>query len=267
MGEALTFLGKNSVFPLIISFLCALVVGPVVIPWLTKLKFGQQILEEGPAWHKEKSGTPTMGGIIFIFGILVSVIVAGFVKFDMHLIMSFLVALGFGVIGFIDDYIKVVKKRNLGLVAWQKLILQSALSIIYVLVLNNLGELDTKIIIPFLGTSVNMPWWLYIPFILVVVVGTVNSVNLTDGLDGLATSITIVVALFFAIAGSLFLKTSTVIFSSALFGGLVAFLIFNHYPAKVFMGDTGSLFLGGAISVLAISLKMPLIIIIVGFVY
>ncbi len=253
--------------PLLIAFGVSAVLAPVMIPWLRKLKFGQQILEDGPIWHKNKQGTPTMGGIVFIIGIAIAAIVAMLVKFDISLLMMIIVSSGFGAIGFVDDYIKVVKKRNLGLVAWQKLILQSALSILYVFVLNKTGSLSTEIVVPFMENTIKMPWWLYIPFILFVVVGTVNSVNLTDGLDGLATSITIVVAAFFGIIAFLLGNNPTLFFAAALVGGLIAFLIFNHYPAKVFMGDTGSLFLGGAISVMAVGLKMPLILVIVGFVY
>ncbi len=270
MNNDLFFTYNNAVLaliPLAIAFLVTVVAAPVMIPWLHKLKFGQQILEDGPVWHKKKQGTPTMGGLTFILGTAVASVVGLLVNFDVHLMMMLLIAAGFGLIGFVDDYIKVVKKRNLGLTAWQKLILQSALSIIYVLVLNKTGDLSTEILIPFVNKSIDMPWWLYIPFILFVVVGTVNSVNLTDGLDGLATSITIVAAVFFAAAGFGLGNEAAMYFSAALVGGLLAFLIFNHYPAKVFMGDTGSLFLGGAVSVLAIGLKMPLILIIVGFVY
>ena len=253
--------------PLIVAFLVGIASAPVLIPWLHKLKFGQQILEDGPVWHKNKQGTPTMGGMIFILATAVASIVAIAVKADIHLIMMLLVSCGFGVIGFVDDYIKVVKKRNLGLTASQKLVLQAALSVIYVLVLNKTGDLSTEIVIPFMSKTILMPWWLYIPFILFVVIGTVNSVNLTDGLDGLATSITIVVALFFGVVAFFLKNEATVYFASAIIGGLIAFLIFNHYPAKVFMGDTGSLFLGGAVSVMAVGLKMPLMLVIAGFVY
>lgn len=256
-----------AIIPLLIAFGVAAVIAPVLIPWLHRLKFGQQILEDGPSWHKNKQGTPTMGGFIFMAGVAVAAIVALFVKFDVHLLMLLLVSLGFGAVGFIDDYIKVIKKRNLGLVAWQKLILQSALAIVYVFVLNKMGNLSTDIVIPFMDKTISIPWWLYIPFILFVVVGTVNSVNLTDGLDGLAASITVVVAVFFGIVAFLLDNDAICFFASSLVGGLIAFLIFNHYPAKVFMGDTGSLFLGGAISVMAVGLKMPLILVIAGFVY
>ena len=253
--------------PLMVSFLTSVVTAPVIIPWLHKLKFGQQILEDGPVWHKNKQGTPTMGGIIFILGVSVAAIVTLLAKFDIHYFMLYAVSLGFGIIGFVDDYIKVVKKRNLGLTALQKLVLQAALSIIYVYVLNVTGNLSTEIIIPFSKTTINFPWLLYIPFILFVVVGTVNSVNLTDGLDGLATSVTIAVTVFFASMAAILGSPATVFFATSVVGGLLAFLIFNHHPAKVFMGDTGSLFLGGVVSVMAVGLKMPLILVIAGFVY
>lgn len=255
------------ILPMLIAFLVAAVLGPVMIPWLTKLKFGQEILEIGPNWHKKKAGTPTMGGFMFIAGVCVSAGVALLANFDIRLAMMLLIAVGFGLIGFVDDYVKVVKKRNLGLTAKQKFALQAILSVIYIIVLKETGNLDTKIIIPFVKTTLELPWWLYIVFILFVVTGTVNAVNLTDGIDGLATSITVVVSLFFAIAAVLFKSSGEAIFAMAVLGGCLGFLMFNKHPAKVFMGDTGSLFLGGAISVMAVGMGMPLILIICGFVY
>ncbi len=254
----------------IIVFLIALsvtlITGPVIIPWLRKLKFGQQILEEGPSWHQKKSGTPTIGGLMFILGVAISCVVAILVKADEKLLIMLVTALGFGAVGFIDDYIKVVKKRNLGLTALQKFLLQAILAVGYVVALNLTGNLDTKIIIPFTSLAITLPWSVYVIFILFVILGTVNAVNLTDGLDGLATSITIVVSLFFAIVGHIF-SQSTAYFSLSVLGGCIGFLFFNKYPAKVFMGDTGSLFLGGAISVIAVGMEMPLILVIAGFVY
>ncbi len=258
---------KEILLPLLIAFAVSVVLAPVFIPWLRKLKFGQQILEDGPKWHEKKSGTPTMGGMIFIAGVAVSTLVALLVKFDLHLLMMFLVALGFGVIGFIDDYVKVIKKQNQGLTAPQKFMLQVVLSVIYILVMNYTGDLNTEIFIPFTGISWEMPWWLYIPFTLIVITGTVNAVNLTDGLDGLATSITAVVTLFFAIIGVAYASSAVTIFAAAVLGGCLGFFLFNRYPAKVFMGDTGSLFLGGAVTVMAVGMKMPLILVIAGFVY
>lgn len=264
----IAFFGRYMFVPVLISFAVTAIIGPFLIPWLHKLKFGQEIREEGPAWHQKKSGTPTMGGIMFITGTVVACIIAIISGgFDINLVMMLLISLGFGAIGFIDDYIKVVKHRNLGLTAAQKFLLQCVLAAVYVVVLNIMGELNTEIIIPFVGFTVHMPWWLYIPFIIIVVTGTVNAVNLTDGLDGLAASITVVTALFFAVAAFMTGSLGAITFAGAVAGGCIGFLIYNHYPAKVFMGDTGSLFLGGAVSVLAVGMKMPLVLVIAGFVY
>ena len=269
MSQLIKYFTENYIYliPLVLSLMAVVVTGPVFIPWLTKLKFGQQILEIGPNWHKKKAGTPTMGGVMFIFGTVLAMIVALIIKFDIRLMMMLLVSVGFGIIGFVDDYVKVVKKRNLGLTAKQKFALQAILAVIYIIVLKETGHLSTEIIIPFMEKTVHMPWWLYIVFILFVVTGTVNAVNLTDGLDGLCTSITCMVALFFMAAGAIFSDDSAVYFASAILGGLLGFLKFNKHPAKVFMGDTGSLFLGGVISALAVGMKLPLILIIAGFVY
>lgn len=250
-----------------VAFAVTAVIAPVMIPYLRRLKFGQQILEDGPKWHEKKSGTPTMGGISFIAGVCVAMAAALLAEFDLKLLVMAAVSLGFGAIGFIDDYIKVVKKRNLGLTASQKFLMQAVLAAVYVLILQKTGELSCGIIIPFTGIEFDMPWWLYVPFILIVVTATVNAVNLTDGLDGLASSVTVVVTLFFAAAAVLVGASDSAYFALAVCGGCVGFLLYNRYPAKVFMGDTGSLYLGGAVSVLAIGLKMPLVLIIAGFVY
>ena len=251
----------------IMSILITLVTGPVLIPWLHKLKFGQQILEDGPKWHEKKNGTPTMGGIMFIIATVVSVVVAILIKRNIKLLIMLLVTLGFGLIGFIDDYVKVVKKRNMGLTAAQKFLLQAFLSLAYIFVLKLSGNLTSEIIIPFVEKTIIMPWWLYFVFIMFVVCGTVNAVNLTDGLDGLAASITVIVSLFFVLAAIMVGDNAAGYLAIAVAGGCIGFLRFNKYPAKVFMGDTGSLFLGGAISVLAVGLQMPLILAIAGFVY
>lgn len=251
----------------LIAFGVTAIIAPVLIPYLRKLKFGQQILEDGPKWHEKKSGTPTMGGLSFIGGVCVAMAVALAVKFDIKLLVMTAVSLGFGAIGFIDDYIKVVKKRNLGLTASQKFLMQAVLAAVYVVVLQKTGELSCEIIIPFVGTELNLPWWLYIPFVLIVVTATVNAVNLTDGLDGLASSVTVIVTLFFGVMAAIFNSPGSAYFALAVCGGCVGFLLYNKYPARVFMGDTGSLYLGGAISVLAVGLKMPLVLIIAGFVY
>ena len=274
--EVLTGQMMSSLLAFVVALVVTLVFGPVFIPWLRKLKFGQEIREEGPKWHQKKSGTPTMGGIMFIVGIAAAILVTTIIfavngnldKTYARCILLFVISLGFGIIGFIDDYIKVVKKRNLGLTASQKFIMQVVLAAIYVVVLYVMGVLDTAIKIPFTSIEWTMPLWLYIPFVMFIVVGVVNAVNLTDGLDGLASSITVIVGLFFAFASYIaFSEYGMTVFSMALVGGLLGFLWYNKYPAKVFMGDTGSLFLGAAVALMAIDLKMPIFLILVGFVY
>ena len=263
---------------LVLAFAITAVLGPAFIKWLHKLKYGQEIREEGPAWHQKKTGTPTMGGIMFIVGIGVSVIISTIISAVngtltptvMKALILYIVSLGFGVVGFIDDYIKVVKKRNLGLTAIQKFLLQLAFAAAYVVIMYLMGMLRTDVVIPFVKYPVTLPIWLYIPFVMFVVVGTVNAVNLTDGLDGLASSVTVVASLFFALYAFLRISAPEVgvsIYSMAIVGGLCGFLLFNKYPAKVFMGDTGSLFLGGALALIAADLNMHLYLIIVGFVY
>ena len=264
-----------SLYPLLCAFGITALVGPSFIPWLRKLKFGQEIREEGPAWHQKKSGTPTMGGIMFIAGIAVAVIsafligmFAGNSGFDMQKsLLAFAVSAGFGAVGFADDFIKVVKKRNLGLRALPKFSLQLAFFAAYLIILNIMGELRPQILIPFVGVNIAMPMWLYVIFAMFVVTGTVNAVNLTDGIDGLATSVTIPVAVFFSICAYMVGETGISAFGLAVAGGLFGFLIYNRHPAKVFMGDTGSLFLGGAVAVMAIALEMHIFIVIAGFVY
>ena len=262
--------------PFLIAFAVTAAVGPVFIPWLHKLKFGQEIREEGPKWHQKKSGTPTMGGIMFIAGIgiaMIAVTLIAYFKGTLNTgtakgILIFAVALGFGIVGFIDDYIKVVKKRNLGLTAIQKFGLQLLMTAIYVVASYFMNTLNTTVIIPFVNLSAELPIWIYIPFVMFVMVGVVNAVNLTDGLDGLASSVTLVEAAFFTLAAFLcFKETGVSMFAAALMGGMAGFLIFNHYPAKVFMGDTGSLFLGGAVALMAIDMGIEIFLIIVGFVY
>ncbi|MCD8390219.1 MAG: phospho-N-acetylmuramoyl-pentapeptide-transferase [Firmicutes bacterium] len=259
-----------------VSFAVTAALGPIFIPWLHKLKFGQEIREEGPKWHQKKSGTPTMGGIMFIVGtgaaiLVTSVIAAVKGGFDAKVskgIVLFAVSLGFGAIGFVDDYIKVVKKRNLGLTAIQKFLLQVILAAVYIAAMYAIKELNPQIIIPFTDIVWDVPMWLYIPIVMFIVVGAVNAVNLTDGLDGLASSVTVVVTLFFALAAYLiFNELGDAMFAAAVMGGLIGFLIYNHYPAKVFMGDTGSLFLGAVAAFLSIDLGLHLFLIIVGFVY
>ncbi len=256
------------------AFVVAAINGIFLIPLLHRLKFGQEIREEGPKWHQTKSGTPTMGGFIFIIAQVVALVIGVFV-FGIYkeseavkgVVIVTLTALGFGAIGFVDDYIKVILKRNLGLKAGQKFSLQFLVALGFSVWLVSSGIIDTKVVIPFTDILINLNYFVYIPFIIVVMLAAVNSVNLTDGLDGLAACITLVVSVFYCISSSVVGNTAVVLFSSTLIGGLLGFLIYNKFPAKVFMGDTGSLFLGGAVAAMAIYMKNPLLLLIVGFVY
>ena len=255
-----------SVFmPVIISFLISVVFCPILIPFLRKLKFGQTEREEGPQSHLKKNGTPTMGGLVILASILLtSLIYIG--KFTEILPVLFM-TLGFGLIGFLDDYIKVVKKRSLGLTPLQKMALQFIVTGVFIYYYFKIAGLDTSIKIPFVsGDGFVMPTWLFIIFVFIVVLGTVNGVNFTDGLDGLASGVTVIVATFFTIA-ALSLNPSMTPITGAVVGSLLGFLLFNTYPARVFMGDTGSLALGGFVSSIALMLPMPLFIVIIGLIY
>lgn len=255
-----------SVFmPVIISFLISVVFCPILIPFLRKLKFGQTEREEGPQSHLKKNGTPTMGGLVILASILLtSLIYIG--KFTEILPVLFM-TLGFGLIGFLDDYIKVVKKRSLGLTPLQKMALQFVVTGVFIYYYFKIAGLDTSIKIPFVsGDGFVMPTWLFIIFVFIVVLGTVNGVNFTDGLDGLASGVTVIVATFFTIA-ALSLNPSMRPITGAVVGSLLGFLLFNTYPARVFMGDTGSLALGGFVSSTALMLHMPLFIVIIGLIY
>ena len=255
-----------SVFmPVIISFLISVVFCPILIPFLRKLKFGQTEREEGPQSHLKKHGTPTMGGLVILASILLtSLIYIG--KFTEILPVLFM-TLGFGLIGFLDDYIKVVKKRSLGLTPLQKMALQFIVTGVFIYYYFKIAGLDTSIKIPFVsGDGFVMPTWLFIIFVFIVVLGTVNGVNFTDGLDGLASGVTVIVATFFTIA-ALSLNPSMTPITGAVVGSLLGFLLFNTYPARVFMGDTGSLALGGFVSSIALMLHMPLFIVIIGLIY
>lgn len=255
----------------LISFaVTALVGGKVILPALRRLKAGQAIREEGPKWHMTKAGTPTMGGLMFMLGIFVAILIAGWenmMQGDFSHLYVYLFALVFGVIGFLDDYEKVKKKQNLGLTALQKFVLQLAAAVAFLMLMRYEGLLSPNLYIPFVNVSIPLNWPIYMVFAAFVVVGTVNAVNLTDGLDGLATSVTLPVALFYTVVSVWWGYTQLGIVAAAMVGGLVAFLLFNAYPAKTFMGDTGSLFLGGAIAGMAFAFDMPLILLPIGIVY
>ncbi len=248
----------------IIAFGIAALLGPVAIPILHRLKFGQEIREIGPSWHKKKSGTPTMGGFIFIISVIITTLV--FIR-DTKVLLVLLFSLAFGVIGFIDDFIKVILKRNLGLTEKQKSLLQILCALIFVFVSLGKGIVDTSIAIPFAKEAVALPYYIYVPFVLFVIVGATNSVNLTDGVDGLATCVTIVVCAFFALVSYRMARLDMAGFCIINLAALLGFLIFNIHPAKVFMGDTGSLYLGGVICFTSIVLKLPIILIIAGGIY
>ncbi len=252
----------NLILSFFAAFIIAALLGIWLIPLLHRLKFGQQIRDEGPSWHEKKSGTPTMGGIIFI----AAVVLAGLIfAFSQKSVAVLVCALLFGAVGFIDDFIKVVKKRNLGLTAIQKFSMQLVISIAYTVYLLYTGAISSELLIPFAG-SVDFGLF-FIPLVIFVMLATVNSVNLTDGLDGLASFITLAVALFFALSAKKLGFSDIQILCIALCGAICGFLIYNAHPAKVFMGDTGSLFLGGFISAAAIMLGMELFLLISGFVY
>ena len=248
---------------------CALtgVIGYLLLPVLRALKAGQSIREIGPTWHNSKAGTPMMGGLMFIFGAIL--IVAGNIFFmeDYSVLFVLALALCFGFVGFLDDFTKIKYKRNLGLTSIQKAALQAAVSALFLYVMFRTGAMSTELYIPFVDLSFTLHPLVYIFFSMFVMVGCVNAVNLTDGVDGLCGSVTIPVMIFFTVAALALGKYDLAILPASLAGGLAAYLVYNWHPAKVFMGDTGSLFLGGAVCALAFALEMPLILILVGIVY
>ena len=256
---------------LIVSFVVTAVVGKLLIPALVRLKAGQSIKEIGPTWHMSKQGTPTMGGLMFIIGIGVAILIfgwSGMLEGDFTHLYVYLFALVFGVIGYIDDYEKVKHHQNTGLTSIQKFLLQLAAAIVFLCLMRYEGMLSPNLYIPFFHTHIVMNWVVYLIFAAFVIVGTVNAVNITDGVDGLSSSVTVPVAAFFAILGYVWSGyTQLGVFGGAMVGGLFGFLLYNRYPAKVFMGDTGSLFLGGAVAALAFAYDMPLILLLVGIVY
>jgi len=250
---------------ILISFTITIILGPVVIPLLKRHKIGQNVRDDGPQTHLAKSGTPTMGGVIMLIALLITTITSGKLNKDMYILL--ISTFGFGLIGFVDDYLKVVNQRSLGLKPYQKLIGQIILAVMLAIYQSNTSMLGTKIIVPFSSNRYLDLGMLYVPFIAFVVVGTVNSVNLTDGLDGLASGVTLIVLSFFGLVALNWGMDSISVFSAALTGACLGFLIYNAYPAKVFMGDTGSMALGGAVAAIAILLNLPLMIPIVGGIY
>ncbi|HEX3039022.1 MAG TPA: phospho-N-acetylmuramoyl-pentapeptide-transferase [Caproiciproducens sp.] len=269
----------NSVWILaaaILSFLITALLGKWMVPFLHKINFGQTIREVGPKWHRKKNGTPTMGGFMFIIGIVLTVFlcvplyysVTNQNSLDMlmrtKIFGGLFMAVGFGAVGFFDDYIKVVKKRNLGLNVKQKLVLQFLVAGAYLYSLY-LAGCGPSTLIPFAG-SVNLGLWYWV-ISLLGIVGMVNAVNFTDGIDGLNASVTFFAGAFFLIISGILKMTGIGILSAALIGGCLGFLVWNFNPAKVFMGDTGSLFLGGMVCALGFGLNMPILIVPIGIVY
>ena len=257
---------------LVIGLAVTAAAGKLLIPILVQLKAGQSIKEIGPTWHMNKQGTPTMGGLMFIVGIGVAIVIAGWkgmMEGNFSHLYVYVFSLVFGIIGYIDDYQKVKYHHNTGLTALQKFLLQLAAAVAFLCLMRYEGMLSPNLYIPFFNTHIVLNWVVYLILAAFIIVGTVNAVNITDGVDGLSSSVTVPVAAFFAVIGwrwgTEYLQLS--VFAAALLGGLCGFLIYNHYPAKVFMGDTGSLFLGGAVAALAFAYDMPLVLILVGIVY
>jgi phospho-N-acetylmuramoyl-pentapeptide-transferase len=242
-------------------------IGYLLLPVLRALKAGQSIREVGPTWHNNKAGTPMMGGLMFIIAAVLCLLVSIPAMKDFSVFYVLILGLCFGLVGFLDDFFKAKFKRNLGLTSIQKALLQMAVSAIYLYLLYKQNILISSIYIPFVNMSIAIHPLLYIFFAMFVMVGCVNAVNLTDGVDGLCGSVTVPVMVFFAAAAVLTKKMDLALLPACLVGGLIAYLFYNWHPAKVFMGDTGSLFLGGIICGLAFALNMPLVLILVGFVY
>lgn len=252
------------------AFVLTALIGLFLIPILRAMKAGQSIKGIGPNWHKSKEGTPTMGGIMFIAAVAAVVLILSWrdmVAGEYGALFVLLFALVYGVIGFVDDYAKVKKHDNTGLTAGWKFLLQLAAAIAFLALLRYTHHLSANLYIPFLNTYLTLPWPVYMVFAAFVIVGCVNSVNLTDGLDGLAASVTLPVAVFFSVLSVWWERGAIGVFAGALVGSLLGFLLYNFHPARVFMGDTGSLFLGGAVCGLAFALDAPLVLVPVGIIY
>ena len=247
-----------------LSFAISVAAGPVVIPFLRRLKVGQTVRGEGPETHLKKNGTPTMGGILILLSVVITSVF--FVKDYPKIIPVLFLTLGFGLIGFLDDYIKVVLKRSMGLRAWQKFLLQIGVTGVFVFYIRQYTDISLVMKVPYMEGVYLDFGWMNIPVLFFIVIGTVNGTNFTDGVDGLASSVTVLVATFFSVVA---IGTGSGIepVTCAVVGALLGFLLFNVYPASVFMGDTGSLALGGFVAAAAYMMQMPLFIVIVGFIY
>ena len=255
---------RELTFTAMIGFLIVIILGPIFIPMLARFKFGQTVRDEGPQSHLAKNGTPTMGGVMMIVAILITGLTRATIC--KGLIVGLICIVGFGFVGFLDDFIKIKMKRSLGLKAYQKIILQFALALYIAYYQYSASPSATQLVIPFTNHIINLGIW-YIPFMMIFIIGTVNAVNLTDGLDGLASGVTLIVSCFFVLFAVSISNSDVAILAAATAGACLGFLGFNSYPAKVFMGDTGSMALGGAVVAFATLTNSPLIIIIVGFIY
>lgn len=252
------------IIAVLVSFALSVIMGPVVIPMLRRLKMGQTEREEGVQSHLLKAGTPTMGGVIIIASIMITSLL--FVRDYPKIIPVLFVTVGFGLVGFLDDYLKVVLKRSDGLMPKQKMALQIVITAIFAYYMVNVAGVSLEMLLPFSGGKYLDIGWIAIPLLFVAVIGTVNGVNFTDGLDGLASSVTVIVATFFSVV-AIGTQSGIAPITCAVAGALLGFLLFNVYPASVFMGDTGSLALGGFVASTAYMLQMPLFIILVGAIY
>lgn len=253
------------IYSVLVAFFISILGGPILIPLLHKLKFGQSIREEGPKSHQKKAGTPTMGGIIFILSSFITMALV-IKKPGDEAMVALYAFVAFGIIGALDDGLKIIRKKNLGLRAYQKMILLLVVSGSFAYYAANNPYIGTSIMVPFADKTWDLGV-LYIPFIIIYFAGTTNAVNLTDGLDGLATSVTLLVMTFFALVSFAMGHYTLAIFCAVVAGALLGFLKYNAFPAQIFMGDTGSLALGGAVAAVAMILKLPLLVIIVGGIY
>lgn len=255
---------NETILAVITAFVLSAVLCPIVIPFLHRLKFGQQVRDDGPQAHLKKQGTPTMGGMVILSSIIITSLL--YIRDYPRIIPVLFVTVGFGIIGFLDDYIKIVMKRSEGLKPAQKLFGQIVITGIFACYLIRTPEIGTAMRIPFLGGTLELPLWLFVAALFFITLGTDNGVNFTDGLDGLCTSVTILVATFFTIV-AIGENSGISPITGAVVGSLLGFLLFNVYPARVFMGDTGSLALGGFVASSAFMMQMPLYIAVVGLIY
>ncbi len=254
----------RTLLPVVLSFFIAVLIGPKIIEVLRKLKAGQTERVEGLESHQKKTGTPTMGGIIF----LIPVVIIGvfYARTHKEVIPVLILTIGFGIIGFLDDYIKVVRKHNLGLRAWQKILGQFIVAVLFALYVENFTDISLAMKVPFTDLVLDFGFW-NIPILFFIALGTANGTNFTDGVDGLCASVTAVVAGFFVVAGMHYGATGAEVMSSAMAGALLGYLVYNVYPGKVMMGDTGSLAIGGFVTGVAYVMQMPIFIAIAGFIY